>query len=101
MAVSRRVRVASRDDRVWVGVDAFGKGGAEIIKGKVNVTNGVLLGISDVLTVPPDLGQSPCPYRSSMYSSHLLLIYSDRVSARVIRFLLSQHLDPRNHKGAE
>jgi solute carrier family 25 carnitine/acylcarnitine transporter 20/29 len=55
LAVSRRVRVASRDDRVWVGVDAFGKGGAEIIKGKVNVTNGVLLGISDVLTVPPDL----------------------------------------------
>lgn len=52
----QRLRVAFRDDRAWAGVDAFGKGGAEIVKGQVNVTNGVLLGISDVLTVPPDLG---------------------------------------------
>lgn len=54
----QRVRVASRDGGAWVGVDAFGNGGAEIVKGQVNVTNGVLLGIADVLSVPPNLGMS-------------------------------------------
>ena len=54
----QRVRVASRDGGAWVGVDSFGKGGAEIVKGQVNVRGGVLLGIADVLSVPPDLGVS-------------------------------------------
>ena len=54
----QRVRVASRDGGAWVGVDAYGNGGAEIVKGRVDVKNGVLLGISDVLVVPPGLGVS-------------------------------------------
>jgi solute carrier family 25 carnitine/acylcarnitine transporter 20/29 len=54
--VPQRVRVVSRDGGAWVGVDAYGNGGAEIVKGQVNVRNGVLLGIADVLAVPPDLG---------------------------------------------
>lgn len=54
----QRVRLASRgEDGAWVGVDAFGVGGVEIIKGRVNVSNGVLLGVDNVLPVPPDLGK--------------------------------------------
>jgi solute carrier family 25 carnitine/acylcarnitine transporter 20/29 len=55
----QRVRVASREGGAWVGVDAYGNGGAQIVKGQVNVRNGVLLGISDVLSVPQGLGLSP------------------------------------------
>lgn len=54
----QRVRLASRgEEGAWVGVDAFGLGGVEIIKGRVNVSNGVLLGVDNVLPVPPDLGK--------------------------------------------
>jgi solute carrier family 25 carnitine/acylcarnitine transporter 20/29 len=81
----QRLRMYSRDAGAWVGVDALGKGGAEIVKGQVDAGNGVLLGISDVLTVPPDLGQwywnilSQSSHQS--YNSHC------GVSA-VIRFIL-------------
>ncbi|THV05993.1 hypothetical protein K435DRAFT_826091 [Dendrothele bispora CBS 962.96] len=51
----QRLRVASRKEKVWVGTDASGKGGAQIIKGQVNASNGVLLGIDDVLEPPSDL----------------------------------------------
>lgn len=54
----QRLRIAARDDGAWVGSDAFGNGGAEIIKGVVEAGNGVLLGIADVLEPPPDLGMS-------------------------------------------
>ena len=52
----QRLRLASRDKGVWVGVDAFGKGGAKAIKGRVDVANGVLVGIDGVLEPPPSLG---------------------------------------------
>lgn len=52
----QRLRVSFRDESTWVGVDAFGKAGAQVVKDQVNTTNGVLLGIGDVLTMPPDLG---------------------------------------------
>lgn len=52
----QRLRVAAREGRAFVGVDAFGTGGAEITKGKVDAGNGVLLGIADVLEPPSDLG---------------------------------------------
>lgn len=52
----QRLRVSARDDHVWVGVDAFGKGGAEIVKAQQDAGNGILLGIADVLNTPPDLG---------------------------------------------
>jgi len=52
----QRLRLAARDQKAFVGVDAFGKGGVEIVKGRVNVTNGVLLGIDNILEPPKDLG---------------------------------------------
>jgi solute carrier family 25 carnitine/acylcarnitine transporter 20/29 len=54
----QRLRITARDEATWVGVDAFGKGGAELVKGQVNAGNGVLFGIADVLDVPLDLGLS-------------------------------------------
>jgi solute carrier family 25 (mitochondrial carnitine/acylcarnitine transporter), member 20/29 len=53
----QRLRVAAREEGAWVGVDAFGKGGSQIIKGQTDAGNGILLGIADVLDPPPDLGQ--------------------------------------------
>lgn len=54
----QRLRVSAREGGAWVGVDAFGKGGVQIVKGRVDVRNGVLLGIDNVLPVPGDLGES-------------------------------------------
>lgn len=54
----QRLRVASREDGVWVGVNAFGEGGASVVKGKIDAGNGALLGIGEVLQVPPDLGMN-------------------------------------------
>lgn len=52
----QRLRVVANEQQAYVGVDAFGHGGAQIVKGQVNAGNGVLLGIADVLDPPPDLG---------------------------------------------
>lgn len=52
----QRLRVTSRDGVTWLDVDAFGKGGIEIIKERVDAANGVVYGIADVLEVPPHLG---------------------------------------------
>lgn len=52
----QRLRVSARGDSGWIGVDASGKGGHRIVKGRVNAGNGVLLGIDGVLEPPPDLG---------------------------------------------
>ncbi|KAK0198270.1 hypothetical protein F5146DRAFT_1100027 [Armillaria mellea] len=51
----QRLRVASYKEGVWVGVDANGKHGAEVIKGQVDAGNGVLLGVNRMLEPPPDL----------------------------------------------
>ncbi|KAH7928502.1 hypothetical protein BV22DRAFT_1126480 [Leucogyrophana mollusca] len=50
------LRLAVRDKVAYVGVDAFGKGGVEVIKEKVEAVNGIVYGVADVLEVPPDLG---------------------------------------------
>jgi len=52
----QRLRLAGRSKDVWVGVDAFGKGGVKVVKGRVDVANGVLVGIDGVLEPPPSLG---------------------------------------------
>lgn len=52
----QRLRLISRDGEVHVGVDAFGNGGSKVIKGLNDTANGVLVGIDQVLAVPPDLG---------------------------------------------
>lgn len=54
----QKLRIVSKDNTAWVGVDARGKGGAKIVKGVVNAGNGILLGIADVLEPPKDLGAS-------------------------------------------
>lgn len=53
---SQRLRVASRNGHLHVGVDAFGKGGAKVIKAPVDAGNGLLVGIDRVLPPPPSLG---------------------------------------------
>lgn len=52
----QRLRLSSRGQNVWVGVDAFGKGGVKMTKGRLDVANGVLIGIGGVLEPPPSLG---------------------------------------------
>ncbi len=61
----QRLRVASLDGDVKVGVNAFGQGGSKVVPMKVNNTadNGVVFGIRDVLEVPSDLGAyKECPF---------------------------------------
>ena len=53
----QRLRVATQKGRVHVGVDAFGKGGAQVIKGPIDAGNGLLIGIDSILSVPPSLGE--------------------------------------------
>jgi solute carrier family 25 carnitine/acylcarnitine transporter 20/29 len=52
----QRLRVAARKGRVHVGVDAFGEGGAKVIKDSVDAGNGLLVGIDRILPTPPSLG---------------------------------------------
>ena len=65
----QRLRVAARDDEAWVGVDAFGNGGSQIIKDQVDAGNGILFGIADVLDPPPDLGLCPEYSLFALFSS--------------------------------
>lgn len=54
----QRLRIGARGEDGYVGVDAFINGGARIVKGQVDAGNGAVLGISEVLEPPPDLGVS-------------------------------------------
>lgn len=63
----QRLRASSRDDKSWVGVDAFGKHGASITN-RAEATNGIVFGVSEILDPPPDLGMSPFP---GMYTQSL------------------------------
>ncbi len=62
----QRLRISSREGETWVGVDAFGEGGAETTKAQVETSNGILIGIGDVLQVPPDLGNIPVLWQSTL-----------------------------------
>ncbi|KAJ7900188.1 hypothetical protein B0H14DRAFT_3852644 [Mycena olivaceomarginata] len=68
----QRLRVAARDQGAWVGVDAFGKHGVEIIKGRVDAGNGDLLGINRVLEPPPDLAHLVSRHSSVSYFNKIL-----------------------------
>jgi len=52
----QRLRVAARNGQIHVGVDSFGKGGAQVIKDPIDAGNGLLIGIDSILSVPPSLG---------------------------------------------
>lgn len=64
----QRLRMATRDAAAWIGVDAFGRSGAEVHKEMVNASNGLLVGIDEVLQVPPDLGASSNEHHQMTYS---------------------------------
>lgn len=65
----QRLRVLSRESTPYVGVDGFGNGGAQVIKPVEQASNGVLFGIDQVLSVPPDLGMVKAFPFSLQYSS--------------------------------
>jgi solute carrier family 25 carnitine/acylcarnitine transporter 20/29 len=54
----QRLRLAARDGKVHVAVDAFGKSGIKIVKDAKNAGNGIIFGIDEVISPPPDLGMS-------------------------------------------
>ncbi|THH06399.1 hypothetical protein EW145_g4115 [Phellinidium pouzarii] len=68
----QRLRVASFDGNVMVGTDAFGKGGASVVKGQVDGGNGMLFGIDDVLRVPPDLAIVATQHPSLSYFNSIM-----------------------------
>lgn len=86
----QRLRAALRDSAGWVGVDAFGGGGAEVVKEPVMTSNGALVGIGDVLQVPPDVGV----YQSLLRSISLLTPdYSKRHFESSVPFVPPGHPD--------
>lgn len=68
----QRLRAASRKSAAWVGVDAFGKGGAKVSKERAEASNGVVIGIDDVLEVPPDLATVILRHPSLSYLRNIL-----------------------------
>ncbi|OBZ78881.1 Periostin [Grifola frondosa] len=68
----QRLRLSSRDAGMWIGVDASGEGGVEVVKEKVDADNGILLGIGDVLEVPTDLATVVSRYPSLRYLTKIL-----------------------------
>ncbi|KAJ4485958.1 carnitine acyl carnitine carrier [Lentinula aciculospora] len=65
----QRLRLGARGDDEYVGVDAFRDGGAKIIKEQVDAGNGVVLGISEVLEPPPNLGTVLTPEIKTLLNS--------------------------------
>ena len=63
----QRLRIATRKGRVHVGVDAFGKGGVQVVKDPVDAGNGLLVGIDRILSTPPSLG--------AFHSSNLMHVF--------------------------
>lgn len=53
----QKLRVATRDSTQFVGVDYAGSEGVQVVKSPVNTSNGLLVGLGDILEVPPDLGE--------------------------------------------
>jgi solute carrier family 25 carnitine/acylcarnitine transporter 20/29 len=53
----QRLRLAKFEDTVNVSVDAFGKGGAKIVKDVQDGGNGVVIGINKIIVPPADLGK--------------------------------------------
>ncbi|TFL06811.1 FAS1 domain-containing protein [Pterulicium gracile] len=66
---SQRLRLASRKR---VAVDAFGKGGANIVKEQVQASNGMVMGIDEVIDVPPDLAQLVTTHPQVSYFARIL-----------------------------
>lgn len=52
----QRLRLAARDGKYYVAVDAFGKEGIKIVKDAQIAGNGIIFGIDEIIVPPPDLG---------------------------------------------
>ncbi|KAH9486598.1 FAS1 domain-containing protein fsc1 [Psilocybe cubensis] len=72
----QRLRLASHQDSANIGVDAFGKNGAKIVKGVQDAGNGILLGIAEVLEPPPDL--------ATVISQHPSISYFQKIATSEI-----------------
>ncbi|KAH8998841.1 hypothetical protein EDB86DRAFT_2828382 [Lactarius hatsudake] len=68
----QRLRVASRHGGIYVGVDAFGKGGVRVVKDPIGADNGVILGIESILTIPPSLSDVVSTRPSTSYFHRIL-----------------------------
>ncbi|KAI0830735.1 hypothetical protein BC628DRAFT_1313124 [Trametes gibbosa] len=68
----QRLRLSYRDDAVWAGVDAFGNRGAKVVKDRVETSNGLLIGLDDVLEMPPDLATVISRHPKLSYFSKIL-----------------------------
>ncbi|CDO73195.1 hypothetical protein BN946_scf185007.g250 [Trametes cinnabarina] len=78
----QRLRLSYRDDAVWAGVDASGNGGAKVVKDQVQTANGLLLGLGEVLEMPPNL--------ATVISRHPQLSYLSKIlTPELSRFLNS------------
>lgn len=77
----QRLRGIRRKDKTHIGVDAFGDGGAEVVKDTVEAANGVVIGIGDILTVPPDL--------ATVISKQASLSYFNRIMDEQLTKLLN------------
>lgn len=51
----QRLRVASRDSVAWVGVDSAGRGGARVVKDPLLASNGIIIPVGDVVSLPDHL----------------------------------------------
>ena len=69
----QRLRLSQQNGQLRVGVDESGQGGTTIVKGRVDAGNGILLGVNDVLLVPPDL----CAFVSTDTRFLLLTLVSE------------------------
>ncbi|KAF5384979.1 hypothetical protein D9615_001392 [Tricholomella constricta] len=67
----QRLRVSGNDEAAWVGVDAFGKGGAETVN-TTKAGNGVVIGVSKVLEPPSDLARVVSQQPSVSYFQKVL-----------------------------
>lgn len=68
----QRLRLTFNNESARVGVDAFGNGGVQIIKGRVDAGNSTLMAVDGVLEPPPDLGQSPSPLALAIGLTHII-----------------------------
>ncbi|KAH7885923.1 hypothetical protein F5I97DRAFT_1809627 [Phlebopus sp. FC_14] len=68
----QRLRLASRDGLTWVGTDAFGKGGVQVVKERADAANGVVYGIAGVLETPPVLERTITSEKSLSYFQKVL-----------------------------
>ncbi|KAF5385521.1 hypothetical protein D9757_005414 [Collybiopsis confluens] len=68
----QRLRIGSRKDDGYVGVDASAKGGSKIVNGWVDAGNGGLFGISKVLEPPPNLATVLSQHSSATFFQSII-----------------------------